>query len=441
VIQYKLYSMKKIVSVIILFIAINGLKAQTAIELDFLKGNYHEVITATSGLSNADDYYWQAQALVKLGHNTQAILLLENGAQKFGHDSIASNLLQPLLAQVFHQAGMYHKALPLLYKFAHRPEIFPMLISVLEFSNRYSEAIVLTKEKLATDSLNADWWKKLGNQYYAVQQSDSAQYALDRALQLNPFDQSTAYLQISLLVKTKQYKDAVVLSNQILAIDSLNIKFINAKGLALFKNKNYVAAARCFSRSLELGDTSRFVRRHLGISQVIAGLYYDGIEHLSNVLIEENNDVEANFFMGKAYAFTDSCENGFFYLNKADSLMQPNAASLASIWMVKHDIYNSSGQHNMAIYCYEEAYKLTPLPEYLYYIANYYQYEMLNSEKALYHYERFLKALHVDPSDTTQLSDTAMVITPQGGTINMRKTAEMNIRSLKEELFFQNRLK
>lgn len=429
--------MKKILLALVWLCAIHLTNAQTHIEISFIKGNHQEVLAATAGLSSTDDFYWHAQALAKLGSLAQATKVLEKGLQ----DSIHAAQLEPLLAQFYYQSGMYHKALPLLYKHSKRTELFPMLLSVLEFSDRYAEAIALNKTKLMTDSLNADTWKKLGNQYYAVQLFDSAQLAYKHALQLNPQDLATAYLQANLLIKTKQYAEAIEICDQMLTIDSVNIKFTNAKALALFKNKSYARAGKYFDKSLQLGDSSRFVLRHLGISKVISGLYYEGIDHLSIALKGDSTDVEANFFMGKAYSFTDTCEKGLYYLNIADSLMKPNASVLANIWIEKHHIYSSLGQHQNSVRCIEEAYKLSPAPEYLYHMANYYQYEMGNSEKALLNYERFIKSLDAITPPNTVHSDTAMAITPQGGTINMRQTAEKNIRALREELFFQNNLK
>jgi tetratricopeptide (TPR) repeat protein len=331
--------------------------------------------------------------------------------------------------------GQYQVALPTLKKYAHLPHLLPLLLSVLEFNNNYLEAISYLNNQLAVDSLNANLWARLGSNYFQTDKSDSAVFAFTKALSINPLDQITANKLANLYVKLKEYKLAIDLCDTMLQSDSLNRKFILTKGLANFKFKKYLESEKCFSFLAAQGDTSFFVMRHLGISQLNIGDNYAAIEQLEKANAIVDKDVEVNFCLAKAYAATDTPGTGLFYIDRADSLMQPNAAFMAALYMEKSSIYEQLGDYNSAIECIKTAYDYNPKPEYLFFMASTYQYQLNNDKKALDYYTKFL-----DKLPPLLVADTSsMAITPQGGTLNMRKMAERNATAIKEELFFNQK--
>lgn len=88
-----------------------------------------------------------------------------------------------------------------------------------------------------------------------------------------------------------------------------------------------------------------------------------------------------------------------------------------------------------AIECYQHAYAYDPKPEYLFFMASIHQYDLDEPKKALDLYVLFLEKLPppVTIKDNPDLEGQT--------TISLRSAAENSIVSLKEELFFEGKLK
>lgn len=85
--------------------------------------------------------------------------------------------------------GQYSGLRDLLYNHQEKPEFFLMLISVLEFEDRHTEAIALLNNRISEDSTNSDYPVLLANNYYQIDSLKPARNWYIRALKINPGDQ------------------------------------------------------------------------------------------------------------------------------------------------------------------------------------------------------------------------------------------------------------
>jgi tetratricopeptide (TPR) repeat protein len=307
-------------------------------------------------------------------------------------------------------------------------------VNILGFEREYKLAIDLLKERIKTDSLNIAYLSLLGDYYYQIDSLESSIKVLEKQIDINPNNQVILNKIANLYVKKKDYDKAIQICDIALKNDTLNKKFLRIKGLAGFKNEDYDLARNCFKILLAEHDSGKFVLKHLGVSEFRNSLFKESREHLLLAYQVDSNDFETNYFLGNAFLNSQNPEIGLFYLDRADSLLQPNPIVLSTIYYDKKSIYSTIGNYNEALRCYEKAYNYHPKPEYVFYIASLYQHELDNKKKALEYYERFIGLLPPKPASEHKFDEKQIVI-------SLRKAAETNINQLKEELFFEGELK
>ena len=106
---------------------------------------------------------------------------------------------------------------------------------------------------------------------------------------------------------------------------------------------------------------------------------------------------------------------------------------LATLYLDKQALYSAVGNYNEALRCFQTAYQYNPKPEYIFFIASLYHHHLKDKQKALEYYEEFIAKLPPRPG-LEGLYDQSKL------TGSLRKVAESNITSLKEELFFNGEL-
>lgn len=403
---------------------------QSNFELLYLKGDFEQILQKTQKLSTVDDYYWHSVAQNKQGKTLEAIEILENGNRQFEE----SQKIESLLANYYYTTGKYSKAKPYLLKYTDDPELFMQLINVLEFENNYTLALNLLNQKITHDSLNLQYLTHLGENYYSIDNADLAVKYFEKALSLNSEDQLIANKLANLYFKEKRYVKAIEICNIVLKNDSTNKKFVKIKGMSSFNEGDFKTAETSFNYLLNEGDSSSFILKHLGISEFNNSLFKISKEHLLLAFSLDSNDVETCFFLGRGFLNSQTPETGLYFFNRADSLLQPNPLVLSALYSEKQSVYSTLENYDKALHCYEMAYKYNPKPEYLFYIASLYQNKLNDKKRALEFYEKFLNKLPPKPESDHNINKNQIII-------SLRKTAESNIVLIKEELFFNGKLK
>ncbi len=415
---------------LILCIFLNA-KAQNLYEVLFMQEKYDKIIQTAQQKENQHamevaDFIWYATALRKTGQTEKSILVLQKGLITFKDDKE----LIKLIAKFYFEAGRFIKAKPLLENITEHTESCIMLAKIHEFNTNYADANTIFKHLYQKDTANILYLKHLGNNYFRLDSIEQAAFFYHKALQINPLDQLVCFRLSRIYYKLQEYEQAVGVCDTILKLDSTNVKFLKQTAYVYFKWKKYHTAKEVFRKVANLHDSSVFVIKHLGISELFTNNFHTGREHLIQAYNMDSLDFEICFYLGRAYLNSMNQEKGLWFLHKADSLLQPKPEVIAAIFQEKASIYSALKQHNEALQCYLQAYKLIQDPEYLFYIASIYQNQKDDKAKALKYYELFISSLPPKPYSEHEILDSKI-------TVSLRKVAETNITKLKEELFFE----
>lgn len=408
----------------------SNLQGQQAFEILFLEKNYPEIITQSTPPDSPEDYNWQARALGQMGKSQAGIELLRDGLSTYpGEEN-----LEKILAEFLYNTGDYAGAKPLLEKYQEQHDYFMQLVRVLEFQSKRAEAIDLLYMRMQTDSVNIEYMAKLADNYYQADSLGKALKVYERLSSLNPRDQLALARRANILLQLQQFEASIAVCDSALALDSTNLTIQRIKGIASFRDSDFKTAALIFSKLLAMGDTTKATLKHLGISEIKNYDFHAARAHLLIAFALDSMDHEISFFLGRAFLNSTMPDSGLYYLDRADSLLQPDPEVLAAIKIEKVAIYSTMSVYGKAIENYKKAYALSPKPEYLFFMASLYRYRLEDKENALNYYTRFLEEL---PPRDEEVKQTLK----NQGTVSMKKVAMDNISELREELFFEGSLK
>ena len=404
-------------------------QAQEAYEIDFATGSYDSLLTKTSGLENADAYFWHCLALDRIGMSDSALSLLKKGNTLYPD----YKQIEEQLARRLFEAGNYVELKPLLQKRLDIEEFFLMYIRILEFENNNYVAVKLLRESEKLDALSTKLLVKLGDNLYQLDSLDAAAEIYKRILKVNPEDLVSRGKLANIYLVQKEYAQSISVCETALSLDSLNKKFIRIKALANFRKGDFKKAVPLFSYLLQNGDSSLHILKHLGISESKSYAFHDSREHLLQAFKKDTNDYEICFFLGRAYLNSTESEKGLYYLDRAEKLLEPDPQVLAALYLEKVSIYSTLKMYDEVMDLYLRAYRINPRPDYLFYLASLFEYRFEDLNKALEYYTRFLSEL-----EPKELSANRTLREQQS--ISMKNIAEEKIESLREELFFNGDL-
>lgn len=418
---------RSIIFGIIIYLLITGTAfSQENYELLFLRSEFDRIEQLSRKLETPEDYYWHSFILDNKGKTLNAINYLEEGRAKY-HNSTE---IEQLLIEFLFRTGQYTQAKPLLQKYSDESMYFLKYISILEFEGEFHTAIRQLNIKLSEDSLNLEYLTHLGDNYYKIDSIQLAVGVFEDILVINPNDQLTAYKLANSYIKLKEYKPAIEICDIALKNDSTIKKFVQTKGIASFRLKNYKEAEACFKQLLLQGDSGKFILKHLGMSEFNTTEYKKSREHLLQAYKIDSNDFEICYMLGRCFLNSPTPAKGLYYFERVESLIQPDTILLSELYNDKHSIYSTLDMYEKALECYKKAYEYNPKPEYIFFIASYYQNKLDDKKRALEYYERFIELLPPKPDSDHEIEETQIVI-------SLRKVAEDNIKLLKEELFFE----
>lgn len=418
--------MNRIQILAILLFYVSFVFSQENYELSFIKGEYEIILQQSSDLASPDDYFWNSFVLNRKGENLQAIAVLKDGLIAFPGDET----LEKQLIEFMYKAGQYAEIKPLLTDYLDNPEMFLRYIIILGFDGEYQLAVDDLNEKIKSDSLNTEFLSLLADYYYQLDSLDASIKVLKKLIAINPLDMKNLSKLANFYVKNKDFEKSMQVCDKVLETDTLNKKFNRIKGIAGFNGAEFDIAALCFNRLIMQGDSGILVLKLLGISEFKTNKFDNSRANLLLAYEADSNDVEVNYYLGKAFLNSPNPEKGLFYFNRVDSLLQPDPKILSSLYYDKQSIYSVLGKYTESVNCYELAYQYHPKPEYIFYIAALYQHKLDNKKKAVESYEFFLTLLGPpSQSDSINTSENQT-------TVSLGQIARRNITTLKEELFF-----
>lgn len=408
------------------------LSAQEQLTELYYSGAYQEVIENSSELIEAGDtafttYYLKALAQIQMGQSARAIQTL--GAAKQIHPD--DHRIDRMLARQYYDVGDYTRAwnayLILIQRDSSDVSSWLKLADIASFKQQYNQAIEALNQVLIIDSLNLSSMMMMGEILDRHNNSGAGIY-FKRAYRLYPENQKAAFALGNWFIQSRESQKAIPLCEQMLSLDTANIKFAKLLGYAYYKAGSPDQAVSYLQYANNLGDSTAFTFKFKGISHYLRTDFTRAIESLEEAVAKDSMDAEIHFFLGASLATTTEKKEAMFHLNTSLKLMQPDPTVASRIYSEQGNIKRLEMEYEEAYSLYELAWEVdsTNIMS-LYFMASILDNSMHKSKEALVDYERYIVALDLLPREEE---------TQQG--ISVRAIVEDRIVTLKEEIFFRD---
>ena len=341
------------------------------------------------------------------------------------------------LASVYVSKRNFNKASEIYQKIlAINPEYSDAKINLANLFMRMDKDIRAKEifgRLVSADTTNSYFLSQLATCYYNLDNHDSAIYWYEKSLQLNPEDYLTVTRLSNLYIRHGAMKKGLFITDKYLQFDSLNVQVLKLNAYIYFLTGNYNEASVRYKKSCALGDSSFTVMKYLGLScyqkedMYLAAGYLDTAYHI------DTTDMETCLYLGISTGWTMDKQKGIGYLKKTLDMIFPADELVVRIYREIGDLYMAWSKptdaipYYMKILEYETDNRLV-----LYKLGN--SYEYVDKGKALEWYNDFMKTRDPDAKPVTVDSEGFKVV-------SYYDIAERKIKELKEELFFEGKLK
>lgn len=300
------------------------------------------------------------------------------------------------LADCHFQASRFDEARQLYFILSQqRPEDLGYQVRYMYLLSRtkaYSSVIAQGRELLKRDTL-LQALTLVGDAFNNMEQADSAMRYYNAALLRQPHNASVVSKMANILLGRKDYDGVLTLSDNYLAMDSLNIDILRIKGLAHYLKGEYKPSAASFETVIEEGDESYAPHYYLAKDLYNLHLYKDADEHFMKAWQLDSTraslalEIAENRTHGP-YRYESEVKPWF---EKALAMMEPDHDLLSSIYQSYATMEYSRQNWDLAISLYKVAYEFNP--KYISALSTIgYCYEQKKDYKnAAEYYERYLE--------------------------------------------------
>lgn len=370
--------------------------------------------------------YLKAMSEVQLGKTTDAIHTLEGGL----HLHPENPTLHRMLAAQYDDAGNYVKAresyLDMLRTDSTDLAAMLKLAEIAAFRQQNPLAVEYLEKVFLLDSMNLTSLMMMGDILTRLNNSGAVVY-YQRAYEFYPKNQKAAYALGNRLIHNKKALKAIPICEHMLELDSTNIKFHKLLGYAHYKVGNPGASITQFRKAVDLGDSTAFTFKFMGISQYLSVDFQEAIASLRKGVEKDSLDAEIHFFLGSCLASTTHKKEAMTHLDKSLELMKPDPSVISRIYSEQGNIKRLEMQYEPAYSLYQKAWEADSSNLMaLYYMASIKDNSMHLSAEALVDYQKFIDHLDLLPESKESNQQFPSI----------RSIVEDRIISLKEELFF-----
>jgi tetratricopeptide (TPR) repeat protein len=298
---------------------------------------------------------------------------------------------------------------------------------LLKRESDYSNAINQFQCLIQADSCNFSHWEQIGDCAVGLGKADVAYEAYDNAFNCNPANAPLAAKYLQFIIKAGAPPWIVLpVAEKVIQADSTYVPLMRMKGYVFyFYFKDYPSAQKWFEKAYEMGDTSKFTTKHLGISLYNNGYFTKASEIMAQAFASDSTDRMLNYVLAKAYIDIGERFKALELLNLNEFLILPDTLELSVIYATRGELHSRALEYQLAINNYEKAFELDPKSvSYLLRIGESY-YGLKQFKVALGYFEDFLaksEALSKKKSKEDKLAENAR--------------ANFYIERIKKELFF-----
>ncbi len=349
----------------------------------------------------------KGQALAAGFHYTDAISVL---LKAFRYDTTNIRILNELV-EVYRQAGDQDNAIASSRKISVLvPDnvYFKIRLANLYYAGEdYREAVKILSPLYREDSTQFYVTRQLGNCYNELKLSDSAIRYYRRALRIMPYDQYVTGKLINVLIREDNIAMALYWSQVYLAQDSAYIPILKQSGYCYYLLIDFKSSAAQFSKCVNLGDSSKFTMKYLGLSYYKQEIYDAAVPCFRKAFLADTNDAEVCFYYGVSEYRSLGVDTGLVYLNRTFRLLMPTPQFLSTLYVELAAVNTATGHADTAIVLLQKALESNPGNNTLRFkIAYQYDYYLRKPYEGLPWYREFLKYSSPQPDSVADLPQT-----------------------------------
>jgi tetratricopeptide (TPR) repeat protein len=327
-------------------------------------GRYEEALECYRRAADAGvwlAYFNQANIMVRLGRNEEAVPLLEKATR-----------VNPDHAKSWARLG-----------------------SALRSLKRLNEALSAHRQATRLEPDYAWAWNEQGITLEMMGQYEEALQAYQQAHQHAPDDPLYLYQQADLLVShTTNYAQALDLLNQALVRDGRNPRFWAKHGQALRRLNRYEEALTSYTRSIELDPTYAWAWNGRGLTLSALNRHEDALYCFQQASQADPQDVWYWYNQGDELTILGRLEEALVALDRALAVNPHHADS----WAKRGQALRRMGQLQEALTAYDQALRLNPTFDFAWNGRGLILHALGHREEALASYQR---ASEQDPTNIT----------------------------------------
>ncbi len=300
------------------------------------------------------------------------------------------------LADCHFQASRFDEAMQLYFILSQqRPEDLGYQVRYMYLLGRakaYSSVIAQGRELLKRDTL-LQALTLVGDAFNNMEQADSAMRYYNAALLRQPHNASVVSKMANILLGRKDYDGVLTLSDNYLAMDSLNIDILRIKGLAHYLKGEYKPSASSFETVIEEGDDSYAPNYYLAKDLYNLHLYKEADEHFMKAWQLDSTRASLALEIAEnrtlaPYRYESEVKPWF---EKALAMMEPDHDLLSSIYQSYATMEYSRQNWDLAISLYKVAYEFNPKYTSALSTIGYCYEQKKDYKNAVEYYERYLE--------------------------------------------------
>jgi len=206
------------------------------------------------------------------------------------------------------------------------------------------------------DSTNFYFWDQRADCAAQINNYLDAINSYSIAIELNRQNLDIVVKYVKLLVQLQvPTEDILAEADSALKVDSLYVPLLKLKGKLFADQKKYKKSLEIFTKVYELGDSSFFTSKYLGINKYSTGLYYQSIPDFERAFLRDSSDSFLNFVYSSALFQIGDRKVAMKVLDYTERMLMPDSSLIAVIYDLKGDIFNDNRDYKSAIESYGKA--------------------------------------------------------------------------------------
>ncbi len=266
------------------------------------------------------------------------------------------------------------------------------LTSIMMQTGRYDESEVIYMRFLRNEPLNYLYHDKIGFAHLRKAEFEESKKYYNRSLELNP-ENTSAIKNLSYLYASTGKRDtAIILLTRGIAIDPEDMDLFSRRA-QIYYTMNYTKRAMDdYLVLLASGDSSATNLKRAGIGYSNNLQPDKAVKYLLLSYNRDSSDYETASYLGQAYSKTKDMKNSIRYYSRVIRILTPVTNQARLTYILLAEAQRADGQYQAAIENYLRVQRFMVDPNIYMIIANIYDEQLNEKDKALQYYDLFLNS-------------------------------------------------